>query len=220
MRTKLFLFCGVIAGPLFSIFWFILGATRANYNPIKHPISSLAIGNFGWTQQINFIILGLLLLTFAIGLIRLLRANNTSIWGPLFIVVIAIGFLGAGVFVADPLNGYPPGTPVKGPVPRSIHGVLHDLFSAFFFFGLPTACFIFARYFRKWQQLKWRIYSVVTGISFLVMFVFTSIGFAQETNLATIAGLLQRITVTNGLTWLTLLGIYLLKAPSEILKNE
>ncbi len=38
---------GIIAGPLFTAGWIIEGATRAAYNPLRHPISSLALGDFG-----------------------------------------------------------------------------------------------------------------------------------------------------------------------------
>jgi len=42
--------CGVIAGPLFVGTFLVEGATRAHYNPLRHPVSSLALGEYGWTQ--------------------------------------------------------------------------------------------------------------------------------------------------------------------------
>ncbi|MGZ3611428.1 MAG: DUF998 domain-containing protein, partial [Ktedonobacteraceae bacterium] len=74
MKTKILLICGVIAGPLFVTTLLIEGVTRANYNPWRHPGSSLALGDFGWVQDINFLVGGLLILAFAIGLRHLLRS--------------------------------------------------------------------------------------------------------------------------------------------------
>ena len=124
--------------------------------------------------------------------------------------VVGIGLLGAGLFVTDPLNGYPPGTPDILLSP-SVQGTFHVLFSALVFLGLPAACFVFARLFARWGEHKWAIYSVVTGIAFVVMFVITSAGFAQVEGLVNHAGLFQRITLTIGWAWLTLLAVYMLK---------
>jgi hypothetical protein len=129
VKTKTLLACGVIAGPLFVVVFLVEGATRAHYDPLRHPVSSLAFSDAGWTQRTNFLVTGLLMLAFAIGLRRALRPLGGSTWGPLLVGTCAVGLLGAGIFVADPMNGYPPGTPDKR-LDYSTHGVLHDLFSA------------------------------------------------------------------------------------------
>src|SRR5262245_20642224 len=109
--AKKLLICGEIAGPLFVVTFLIEGATRANYNPLRHPVSSLALGDFGWMQIANFIIAGLLTLAFAIGLWLMLRSQRGSTWGPLLVAIWGMGLLGAGIFITDPVSGYPPGTP-------------------------------------------------------------------------------------------------------------
>jgi hypothetical protein len=73
IKTKTLLVCGVIAAPLFVIAFLIEGATHTGYNSLRHPVSSLAFGDWGWTQSANFLITGLLTLAFAIGLRRALR---------------------------------------------------------------------------------------------------------------------------------------------------
>jgi hypothetical protein len=213
-KTKVLLVCGAIADPLFTVAWIVEGATRADYNPLRHPISSLSIGEFGWAQTANFIVTGLLTLAFAFGLRRTLQSHGGSTWGPLLIGAIAIGLLGAGIFVTDPLNGYPPGTP-NLPQQYSLPGRVHRLFSALVFLGLPIACFVFARLFARWSERRWAIYSVVTGIGFVVMFIVTSAGFAQVEGLVDYAGLSQRITLSIGWAWLTLLAVHMLKASSK-----
>lgn len=215
MKAKPYLICGAIAGPLFTIAWIIESATRSDYNLLRHPISSLSIGGSGWTQITNFIIAGLLTLAFAIGVHRALRDRGGSIWGPLFIGAIAIGFLGAGLFVTDPMNGYPLGT-LAVPTPASTSGQLHSFFSMFVFVGMPVACFVFTRRFFVWHKPGWAVYSLLSGIAFVVMFVLTSKGFQQAAGFVDIAGLLQRITLTIGWVWLSLLAVHLLKSPSEV----
>src|SRR5215216_4024080 len=103
-KTRLLLSCGALAGPLFTMIWFITGLTRASYDPMRHPISSLSIGEFGWTQVINFILTGLLTLALAFGLRSALRSRGRSKWGVIWVTAIGIGFMGAALFVTDPMN--------------------------------------------------------------------------------------------------------------------
>jgi hypothetical protein len=209
VKTKTLLACGAIAGPLFVVAFVVEGATRVNYDPLRHPVSSLALGDSGWTQTANFVIVGLLTLAFAIGLRLALRPGKASTWGPLLIGVWAIGLLGAGVFVTDAVSGYPPGTPdrLSG---YSWHGALHDLFSLLGFVALSTACFVFGRRFAARGERGWAAYSALSGLAFAVAFVLASAGFGQTEGLVHLAGLLQRIAVVVGFGWLTLLAAHLL----------
>lgn len=205
------LFCGVLAGPVFTVGWMVAGASRTDYDPLRHPISSLAIGELGWTQTANFLVTGLLTLALAVGLRRKFSSQGGSTWGPRLIGMVAIGLLGAGAFVTDPMNGYPPGTPALPPA-YSLPGRLHRLFSALVFLGLPGACFVFARLFARGGVRGWANYAMFTGIAFVLLFIVTSAAFAQLKGLVDYAGLLQRLTLTIGWVWLTLLAVYMLKA--------
>jgi hypothetical protein len=133
-----------------------VGATRAHYSPLRHPVSSLELGECGWTQRANFLVAGLLKLAFAIGLRLALRPLGGSTWGPLLVGAHAIGLLGAGIFVTDPVSGYPPGTPDQLQTYGSAHAALHDLFSIATFVGLPIACLILARRFAGWRSAAGR----------------------------------------------------------------
>lgn len=209
---KLLLACGLIGPPLFIIAFLIAGATRAGYDPLRHPVSSLAIGDSGWVQAVSFLITGVLMLAFAFGLRRGLRASLGSTRGPVLIGLVAIGLIGAGVFVADPLNGYPPGTPLL-PTQRTVPGRLHDLFSILVFLGLPIAGFIFARLFVRLGARGWATYSALSGIAMFVIFVLAGMGFRQIGGFADMAGLLQRVSIAIGWIWIMLLAIYFLRQP-------
>jgi MFS family permease len=202
--VRALLVCGVIAGPLFIVGFLIEGALKPDYDPVRHPVSSLALGPFGWTQTANFIIAGLLTLAFAVGLIRLPGARQKI--GAILVAVWGVGLLGAGAFVTDPVSGYPPGTP---PLPdeATTAGALHDQFSVAAFFALAAACFVLA----GGAGWRWAVYSVLSGAAFLGAFFVAGIGFAQTEPHVNVAGLWQRICVLIGWTWVTVLALRLLR---------
>ena len=206
IKTKALLFCGVIAGPLFVVAFLVEGATRAHYDPLRHPVSSLALGDRGWTQSANFVVTGLLVLAFAIGLQRARRSLGDPTWGKSLVGANALGLLGAGVFAADPMNGYPPGTSDTR-LQYSLHGVLHDTFSTLVFLGLPAACFVYGRWFAARGERGWAASSVTSGVVFIGAFVLSSAGFGQAEGLVDLAGLFQRVALIAGFGWLTLLAV-------------
>lgn len=207
--NKWLILCGAIAGLFFTFSWIIQEAFRPQYNPMMIPISSLAIGPLGWIQSATFLITGALIILFAYGLFKISKSEykGVSKWGPIMILICGIGLIGAGCFTTDPMNGYPEGTPLVDENP-SFNSIIHQLFSSFLFFGLPIACFVFGNYFTSKKELKWLIYSFLTGIIFLIMFLVTSMGFSQVAGLQFYAGLLQRITLTIGFLWIILLSIH------------
>jgi hypothetical protein len=72
---------------------------RANYDPMRSSISSLAIGEFGWTQVHNFLITGILTLALPLGLQMPRLSRGGSKWG-LYLDCCNRDWLpGAGLFV-------------------------------------------------------------------------------------------------------------------------
>ncbi|MEO3809390.1 DUF998 domain-containing protein [Sphaerisporangium sp. B11E5] len=208
--TRRLLTCGAIGGPFFIVAFLVEGATRDGYDPVRHPVSSLALGDFGWTQTANFLVTGTLMLAFAFGLRPALLPGRGARWAPLLVGMYAIGLIGAGVFVTDPVNGYPPGTPDKGA--QTTVGLLHDLFSAPVFLALPIACFVLARRFTGTRQVGWAVYSLVTPVLFLATFFMAGLGFSGQEGLIEVGGLYQRLSIVIGWTYLSLLAVHLLRA--------
>ena len=215
IALRLWLSCGVIGPLLFIVVFLIEGATRADYNPLRYPVSSLSIGDLGWIQAANFLMVGLLLFAFAIGLRRALRASRGGVWGPLLIGLVGLGLFGAGIFTTDPIFGYPSSAPLVL-AQYSFHGHLHDLFSLLFFVGLPAACFVFCRRFATLGERGWAVYSILTGLGILVTFVLAAIGFDQNPSLVNFAGVFQRLSIIIGLTWIALLAFRLMSKKSPI----
>jgi Protein of unknown function (DUF998) len=213
-RTAAFLRCGVAAGPLFVGTFLVDGATRPDYDPLRHPVSSLALGPHGWTQTANFAIAGVLYLGFAAGLRRGPRAVAATRVGPLLIGAAAVGLLGSATFTTDPVSGYPPGTP-DAAVASTPAGALHDLFSVPIFLGLPVAALAFARGAWKRRDRRWAACSASSGLAMLATFVLAGAAFNQVPGLVDIGGLLQRASIVTGFGWLTALAVRTLKLSGE-----
>lgn len=208
---RLQLACGAIGPLLFIVVFLIEGATRAGYDPLRYPVSSLSIGNLGWIQIANFLMVGLSLVVFAFGLQRALGSSKRISWGPLLIGLAGIGLFGAGVFVSDPVFGYPTSEPLAL-AQFSVHGHLHDAFSLLLFLGLPPACFVLCQRFLKMGKRGWAVYSLLAGIGMLVAFALAGQGFTHKvTNLIAVAGVFQRLSIAIGLTWVAALAFWLMR---------
>lgn len=67
-QARRLLRCGMWAGPVFTAAFVAEGAVRDGYRPLRHPVSSLALGPRGWIQTLNFAVTGVLTLAGAAGL--------------------------------------------------------------------------------------------------------------------------------------------------------
>ena len=209
--TRLLLACGAIGPLLFIVAFLIEGATRPNYSAWHHFVSSLSQGEQGWMQITNFLLCGVLVFCFAIGLRRVLHSGKGSTWGPILLGIFGLCLIGAGLFVTDPLLGYPPGEPST----PTLHGVLHMLLSLVAFIALPAACFVLARRFAGdpvWRG--WAFYSIATGILVVVFFIITDLVASLNPNGP--AGFFQRLSIIIGWGWISLLALRLMskKAPT------
>ena len=203
---------GALAGPIFTLAWLLEGPACADYDPMQHAISTLSLCETGWIQNTLLILTGLLTFALTLGLRDVLRGWGRLTWVLILFGIVGIGFMGAGLFVTDPLNGHPPGTPPL-PLPPTFSGGLHLFFSALIF-GLPAAALVLTKVFKDRNEHHWAVYSGATGISFLLVYALALAGFLQVEGLIDYAGLFQRIALTIGLTWMTLLPSSLLKSSS------
>jgi hypothetical protein len=65
--TRALLSCGAMAGSWFIGASPIQALTRAGFEPTRHAISLLLLGDLGWVQLINFVATGLLAVALAVG---------------------------------------------------------------------------------------------------------------------------------------------------------
>jgi hypothetical protein len=205
--TRRLLLCGVIGPVIFVASFLVQGALRAGYDPLRHPVSSLSFGPTGWVQMATFWLTGLLVMAYAVGL----RRAGCGWWTPALIGLVGLGLVGAGFFEADPISGYPPGSPV--PAPRTAHGIAHDLCSTPVFTALPAAMLVMTR--RLWRagERGWAWYSLISAPVFFGFFVLSSLGFNQSPVLMPVGGLCQRLALVVGLGWLAAVALHVLRRP-------
>jgi hypothetical protein len=166
--TRALLACGVVAGPLFVVVGLLQLLTRDGFDPIRHPLSLLSLGDLGWIQIGNFVVAGLLFAASAVGMRRVMHPGRGGTWGPLLIGVYGAGLFMGGVFVADPALGFPPGTPEGIPDQLSWHGTLHAVAPVLASVALVAACLVFARRFAARGQRGWAAACVAVAVASLV----------------------------------------------------
>jgi hypothetical membrane protein len=175
---------------------------REGFDPRRHALSLMSNGSLGWVQIANFVLSGLLLIAGAVGLRRALRGTPAGTWGPLLLGVYGLGLIAAGVFVADPMDGFPRGTPPGPTVVNSWHGPLHFISGGIGFFALIAGCIVFANRFRKRGEAGWAMYSLATGLLFLAGFMSIASGSKQP-------WVVPAFTAAVVLSWAWLTGLAL-----------
>ena len=176
-----------IAGPLiFTALVVVQGVLQPDYSHVRLPISALAAWPLGWIQETAFLVLGLSIMAFALGLHRVVRPAKTASQGGAGAALLAMGGVGilvAGAFPWKMVNGIPTETP-----PHVVAAI-----TAFVSTGLGLV-----RLSRRmsgdsgWRDLA--TYTKVTGVAVLLLFV--ALGFFaidDGTPLHPWAGLLQRV---------------------------
>jgi Protein of unknown function (DUF998) len=201
--TRALLTGGVVAGPLFIAAFTADGATRVGYSATRHPVSSLVLGPGGWKQTANILTAGALYLGAAIGLHRTttpLAARST----PVLLGAAAVGLIGSGSFVTDPVSGYPPGTPAAADG-YTTPGALHDAFAVPTFLGIPIAAFGTGVSAWRAGQRRWALTSMTAAGFMLWTFGLASAAFGQQPRLVAYGGFFQRLSVLAGFGWITAL---------------
>ena len=153
----------------------LLGLTAIQYDfmlgigwlPLRDPAgawpSGLALGPYGWVQVWSFVLSGLLLMIFAVGLHVGTTNGRASRIGPtlLFLAGTAMALMG---FETDP---------IRRAGARTVHGWVHDLAFVLFVLALLPAFFFLWR--RLSKDALWRgyaLYSLVTGsVATLLLFL-------------------------------------------------
>lgn len=210
-RKRGLLWTGMIGPPLFVVALSVAGAIVDGYDPLRHPVSSLAPSDSGLVPVANFHVTGALMLVFAWAFGPPRRQEGSGTWAPRLIGLVGIGPVGAGLFPSDPISGYPSGTPMV-PDP-TVLGALHNAFSALVSLGLPVACGVVARHFARTGHNGWATYSAAVAVVFVTGLVLVNLGFSQHPMFMPYGGLIQRVTLMIGLGWLTTFALHLLRHP-------
>ena len=202
-----------MAGPLFVAVFTALGARRAGYDWRRHAVSSLAIGRDGWAQRANFMLAGGLYCLAARGLALSTRraAGPSSV--PVLIFGAGVGLIGSGVFVTDPVAGFPRrdraldgSSGAARPAAPTLAGQLHNLCAIPVFVGIPAAALVSAGSAARRSEYRWAGYSAGSALGMASTCVLFGAAFAAGPSAGRPGGLFQRISIATGLGWLTALA--------------
>ena len=203
--TKSLLGYGVIAGPIYIAAVAAQAATRDGFDPTRHAASQLANGDLGWIQIATFLITGAMTIAAAVGIRRALGAGRSSAWASGLIGGFGAGLVAAGLFRADPSDGFPPGTPAGMGEP-TWHGMAHFAVAGIGFICLVAACFVLAARFAAMREPAWAWFSRITGGLFACSFVVLSSGSGGA------AILVFTAAVVLAWAWLTAVSLKLYRA--------
>ncbi|MFE7547238.1 DUF998 domain-containing protein [Streptomyces gardneri] len=166
--TRSLLTVAVVAQPLWALVALAQAATRDGYDITRHPLSALANGSLGWIQITNFVLAGVLTVIGAGGLRRALRGTPGGTWAPRLVRISGIGMIAAGVFVMDPADGFPVGTPDGMPAALSWQSYAHFAAGSVTFTALIAACYVLGRHFSRAGLRRHAVGSRIAGTALLL----------------------------------------------------
>lgn len=195
---------GIVGCAQFIATFLIEGATRPGYNSVQDAVSTLSLSDAGIVDIVSLVVIGVLLIAMSFAIGWAWAPDMRFSWESVVIALVGVGFMCAGIFVTDPAQGYPPGTPNGPAASTTLHGTLHFALGVpLVFGGLTAAGLIFARHFWVDGMKAWAVYSVVSAIGVIGGLV----GFVVLVNIGGPGGLLERMSFVVGLLWVALLAI-------------
>jgi hypothetical protein len=188
----------MVAGAFYLAVGIGQALMRDGFDFAKHPLSVLANGPGGWIQTANFVLTGLMVLGAAVGFQRVLGPTSRAIG--YFLGAFGASMIVAAVFRADPMDGFPIGTPKGPPTSMSTFGLLHFVSGALGFVSLAVSCFLAARAMSRRNARSLARLSFVCGLIVVLGFF----GGAAIPNSSPVVGIW--IAVVVGWAWLTVMS--------------
>jgi hypothetical protein len=201
--SRLLLGCGVLAGPLYLVVGIAQALLRDGFDFARHPLSALANGPGGWVQTANFLITALLVLAAAIGFRQALAPKSGAF--SVFLGAFGASMLAAAVFRADPMDGFPVGTPLGPPTSMSTSALIHFAAGGLGFICLAVSSFLAARALSQPNSRSLARLSVLCGLIVLLGFF----GTVVIPNVSPVMGIW--IAVVIGWMWLSVLSRHILR---------
>ena len=168
-----------------------------------HTGRELELGDRGWIQRANFLLMAGGMFAFSVGIDRTLSATA----GCVLLVIFGFGMAVAGVFVPDAVRGFPPGAPTEPSAKLSWQHQVHSIVGGpIAFFALLGACLVLS------GQLPgaWRWYTLLTAGAGLGMTIWTALAYRKD---AAHTGLIQRGPIVVYWSWIVALGLHLVMDP-------
>lgn len=192
------LVAGLVAGPLYLAVGLAQAFLRDGFVFARHPLSVLANGRGGWVQTANFLVTGMLVVGAAVGIRRALGPGaRIATW---CLAAFGASMILAAYFKADPMDGFPIGTPLGAPTSMSTFGFLHFAIGGLGFLSLALSCLFAARALARGRSHTLARLSLACGIIILLAF-FGGMALAKTSPVLGIW-----IAVVVGWAWLAILS--------------
>src|SRR5216683_1375996 len=94
LAWRLSIWAGIIGPILYTLVFTLDGAFRPGYSAINVAVSFLLLGSNGWIEIANYIVLGLLLIVFALGFLQWRSAVITAGWRRAITALLVLSGLG------------------------------------------------------------------------------------------------------------------------------
>jgi hypothetical protein len=206
--TRSLLGYGVIAGPFYLAVGLIQAFVRDGFDLARHPLSLLANGPGGWVQTANFVVSGLMVLAAAVGFWRVLRPGARAVSG--FLGAFGASMIVAAIFPADPVDGFPTGTPEGFPTTISTPGLVHFIAGTLGFTSLGISCLFTAAAMKRRKVTSLARLSLLAGLAVLLGFFG---GFALAGIIPGTAGIWFAVVV--GWAWLVVMSLHLYRTAPD-----
>ena len=79
MLKKIASWAGMLGPTMFALSFTLNGCLRSDYNPAQRYVSELSIGPTGWIQIISFMILGICIVLFSLGVKASFSTGKASV---------------------------------------------------------------------------------------------------------------------------------------------
>lgn len=173
-----------------------------HYSPVSQAESDLAVGPYGFVMTANFVVRGVLSISFLVGLTASTRIGSRSRFGIALLGVWAVGAFLLAIFPTD-----------IGPTESTLHGKLHLVIALVAFLGAAIGVVLLSRHFREEDRLRAfaapaNILATLTVLSLVVFLLASAVPYL----LNHAYGLLERIFIGFVLLWILTVSLYLLRS--------
>ena len=193
--VRLLALCGIAAPVLMLALWTVASLVRPGYDQLTQYGSELGTGSNAIIMNVNFVVTGLLITAFAVGLFLNIQGGRWAQTGSILLFVFGAGEVAGGLFPCDP------GCPIAA---QSITQLAHNLDAVIAFVAIALAPLILSAGLNRDQRWKdYRSYSIVTGILALGLL---SIFSAAALDYIGFVGLFQRLFLAGPFLWIEIVA--------------
>ncbi len=192
--------CGMLVVIVDLVMYNLLAALRPGYDQLSKMISELGAAETSNANiaSLSFIISGILMIFFAIGLYHGTKKEKNSWIGPLLLVIFGcFDSIGSGLFLCDP-----------GCAGHTFSGQMHYIVSIIGMIAMVLVPFVLSKHFKKDEQ--WKEYDKFSFVMGILTLLFSGM-FVGTFLIEYLIGFFQRLLYYAFLSWILIIAIKLFK---------